>query len=92
MKAFARFKNGIWWMDLVYLDKLAIDNNDVKYLLVQQNLFDRTVDAKGMKTKGSKRTVRAIVTMITQKNPPKKFWDDTVTEFAEECKKLCKQE
>ena len=67
MKAIARFKNGIWWMDLVYLDKLGIDNNGVKYLLVHQNLFDGTVDAKGMKTKGSKRTARAIVTTITPK-------------------------
>ena len=51
MKAFARFKNEIWSMDLAYVDKLAKDDNGVKYLLVRQNLFDRTVDAKGMKTK-----------------------------------------
>ena len=38
-------------MDLAYVDKLAKDNNGVKYLLVRQDLFDRTVDAKGMKEK-----------------------------------------
>ena len=54
MKAFARFKNEIWCMDLQYIVKLAKDNNGVKYLLVRQHLFDRTVDAKGMKTKNSK--------------------------------------
>ena len=72
MKVFARFKNEIWCMDLAYVDKLAKDNSGVKYLLVRQVLFDRTVDARGMKTKDSKDTVRAFLTMITKKNRPKK--------------------
>ena len=38
-------------MDFAYVDKLAKNNNSVKYLLVRQDLFDRTVDAKRMKTK-----------------------------------------
>ena len=71
MKAFARLKNEIWCMDMAYVDKLAKDINGVKYLLVR--LFDRTVDAKGMKTKDSKQTVRAFSTMITKKNRPEKL-------------------
>ena len=67
MKAFAIFRNEIWCMDLAYVDKLAKDNNGVKYLLVRQDLFDRTVDAKGMKTKDSKKILRAFLTMITKK-------------------------
>ena len=51
MKAFARFKNEIWCMNLAYVDKLAKDNNGERYLLVRQDLFDRTVDAKGIKIK-----------------------------------------
>ena len=74
MKAFARFENEIWCMDLAYVDKLAKDNNGVKYLLVREDLFDRTVDAKGMKTKDSKETVGAFLTMITKKNRRKKSW------------------
>ena len=50
MKAFARFRNEIWCMNLVYVDKLAKENNGVKYILVRQDFFDRTVNAKGMKT------------------------------------------
>ena len=73
MKAFARFKNETWYMDLAYVDKLAKDNNGVKYLLFRQDLFDRTADAKGMKTKDSKETIRAFLTIITKKNRPKKF-------------------
>ena len=72
MKAFARFKIEFWCMDLAYVDKLAKDNNGVKYLLVRQDLFDRTVDAKGMKTKDSKETVRAFLTMITKKESTQK--------------------
>ena len=72
-KAFARFKNEIWCMDLAYVDKLAKEKNGVKYLLVRQDLFDGTVDATGMKTKDSKETIRAFLTMITKKIDPKKF-------------------
>ena len=68
MKAFAGFKNEICCTDLAYVDKLAKDNNGVKYLLVRQDLFDRFVDAKGMKSKSSKETVRTVLTMITKKN------------------------
>ena len=92
MKAFARFKNQVWCMDFAYVDKLAKDNNGVKYLLVRQDLFDRTVGAKGVKTKDSKETVRAFLTMITKKNRPKKIWVDKGTEFAGEFKKLFKAE
>ena len=72
MKAFARFKNEISCMDLAYVDKLAKDKNRVKYLLVCQDLFDRTVDAKVTKTKDSQEMVRAFLIMITNKNRPKK--------------------
>ena len=79
-------------MDLAFVDKLAKDNNGVKFLLVRQNLFDRTVDAKGMKTKDSKETVRTFSKMITKKNRPKKIWVDQGTELAGESKKFCSAE
>ena len=82
MRAFARFRNKIWSLDLAYVDKLAKDNNGVKYLLVCQNLFDRTVNAKGMKTKDSQETVTAFSSMITKRNRPKKIWVDKRSEFA----------
>ena len=90
MKAFARFKNDFWCMDLAHVDKLAKGNNGVKYLLVRQDLFDRTVDAKGMKSKDSKETVRAFLSMITKKNRPKEIWVDKGTEFAGEFKSYAK--
>ena len=80
IKAFARFKNENWCMDLVYVDKLAKDNNGVKYILVRQDLFDRNEDAKEMKTTDSKETVRAFLTMVSKKNQSTKFWVDKGTE------------
>ena len=79
-------------MDLAYVEKLTKDNNGVKYFLVRQDLFDRTVDAKGMKTKDSKETVRVFLFMITKKNRPKKIWVDKGAEIAGEFKKLSKAE
>ena len=38
-------------MDLARVDKPANDNNVLKYLQLRQDLFDRTVDAKGTKKK-----------------------------------------
>ena len=92
MRAFARFRNEIWCMDLAYVDKLSKENNGVKYLLVSQDLFDRTVNAKGMKTKDSQETVKAYSSMITKRNRPKKFWVDKGTEFAGAFKKFCTAE
>ena len=86
---FARYKKEIWFMDLAYVDKLAKDNNGVKCLLVRRDLFDRTVDAKRMKTKDSKETVKTFPKMITKKNRPKKIWVNQWTEFAGDLKKFC---
>ena len=55
-------------------------------------MFVRTVDAKGMKTKDSKETVKTFSKMITKKNRPKKIWVDHDTEFAGEFKKFCRAE
>ena len=92
MRAFARFRNRIWCMDLACVDKFAKENNGVKYLLVRQDLFDRTVNAKGMKTKDSQETVKAVSTMITQRNRPKKIWVDKGTALAGAFKKFCAAE
>ena len=88
LRAFARFRNEIWCMDLAYVDKLAKENNGVKYLLVRQDLFDRTVNAKETKTKGSQETVKAFSSMITKRNRPKRICNDKGTEFAAAFKKF----
>ena len=59
-------------MDLTFVNKLANENNSVKYPLVLQDLYDRTVDAKKMKTEDLKETACALLTKITEKNRFKK--------------------
>ena len=79
-------------MDLVYVDKFAKEYNGVKLLLVRQDLFDRTVNAKGMKTKDSQETMKAFSSMITKRYRPKKNWVDKGTEFAGAFKNFCAAE
>ena len=92
VRAFARFRNEFWCMDLGYVDKLAKENNGAKYLLVRQDLIDRTVNADGMKTKHSQETVKAFSSMITKRNRPKKIWVDKGTEIAGAFKQFCTAE
>ena len=89
MRAFARFRNEIWCMDLALVDKLAKDNDGIKYLLIRQVMFDWTVDAKGLKTKDSKEIVEIFSKMITKNNRSKKIWVVQGTEFAGDFKKFC---
>ena len=70
IKAFARFKVEVWYKNRACVDKLANDKNVVNYLLVHQDRFHRTVDAKGMKTKDSKETVRALLTISYRYKKP----------------------
>ena len=71
MRAFARFRIEVLYMDFAYVDKMAKENDGVNYLLVRQDLFDRTVNAKRMKTKDSQETVKVFSSIITKRNRPK---------------------
>ena len=71
---------------------MAKENNGVKYLLVRQDLFDRTLNAKGMKTKDSQETVKAFSSVITNRNRRKMIWVDKGTDFAGAFKKFCAAE
>ena len=55
-------------------------------------MFDRTVYARGIKTKDSQETVKAFLPMITKRNRTKKIWVDKGTEFAGAFKKFCAAE
>ena len=79
-------------MDSAYIDRLAKEKNGVKFLLVRRDLFDRTVNAKAMKTKDSQETVKAFSSMIRKRIRPKKIWVDKITEVAGAFKKFCAAE
>ena len=92
IRAFARFRNENWSMYFAYVDKFAKENNGVKFILIRQDLFDRTVNAKGMKTKDFQETVKAFSSMITKRTRPKMIWVDKGTELAGVFKKFCTAE
>ena len=71
---------------------MAKKNNGVKYLLVRQDLFERSVKSKGMKTKNSQKTVKTFSSMIIKSNRPNNIWVDKGTEFAGTFKKFCTAE
>ena len=75
-------------MNFAYVDKLAKKNNVVKYLLVRQDLFDKTVNAEGMETKDSYETVKAFSSMITKRNRPNDTWVDKGQNLLERAKKI----
>ena len=92
LKAIARFRIEVWWLDLAYADKQAEDKKGVTFLLVRQNLIERSVDAKRTETNESKVTLRALLKMITKQNWPEKDWVDRGKNFAGEFKKVCSAE
>ena len=85
--AFSRLKKELWCMDLAYVDKLAKDKNGVKYLLVCQHLFDRTIDAKGRKRKDAREIVLAFFNYDYTRKSTQKIWMVQGTETAGEYKK-----
>ena len=76
MKAFARTEKETWRTDLAYVDEPANDNKCIKHLLVREDLFDRSEDAKGRKTKDSNEITWVCVTKNKQNIPSRENWVD----------------
>ena len=89
MKGFAQVHNENSRMHLTYVDWIAQDNNGLKYLVVPQDLFDRVVDAQGLKRKSPKEIVWAIPTINTKKSTQEN-WVNMCTEYAGDFQKHCK--
>ena len=92
MRAFGRFRNEYWFIDFAYVDNLAREINGIKFSLVRQDLFGRTVNAKGMKTKDSQETVKTFSSKVTKRNLSKNIWVDKGTKFAGAFKIFCAAE
>ena len=88
LQAFAKFINEIWCMDLAFVDKLASQNNGVKYLLVAVDVFLRFIRVQTLKTKYAKDALQAFKKMISRKNTPEKLCIDKGTEYGGILKKL----
>ena len=80
----------IWSLDLVFVDKLAQYNHDVKYQLVAVECMSRYLRVQRLKSKYATTTAEAFKIMITTKQP-KKVWVDKGTEFKGFFEALCKK-
>ena len=48
-------------MNLAFIENLAGDKDGDKYLFIDRDMFDRTRDTRGKKTKGSKDFLKTIL-------------------------------
>ena len=93
-KRFPRLKviacdiNEIWSIDLACVDKLAKNNNGVKYFLVAVDVLSRKLRVQPMRTKGAEETAKTFDRMIT-KTKPLKVWSDKGTELKRVFKNFC---
>ena len=78
----------IWFVDLAFVDKLAMYNRVVKYLLVAVDCLARYLRVEPLKTRYATETAEAFNKMIKHKQPKKVLVDDS-TEFLGAFKALC---
>ena len=90
LKVIAYDINEIWSLDLAYVDKLAKENKDVKYLLVAVDCLSRYLRVEPLKSKYATTTADAFKKMIKNKQP-KKVWVDAGTEFKGSFSTLCQK-
>ena len=90
LKVIAYDINEIWSLDLAYVDKLAKENKDVKYLLVTVDCLSRYLRVEPFKSKHATTTADAFKKMIKSKRP-KKVWVDAGTEFKGSFSTLCQK-
>ena len=71
LKAVAYRINEIWSVDVAYMDKVAEQNNGVKYLQLAVDVLSRYLRVQPMKALYAKDAVRALKKMIKQKKTRK---------------------
>ena len=90
LKVIAYEINDIWSLDLAYVDKLAKENKDVKYLLVAVDCLSRYLRVEPLKLKYATTTADAFKKMIKSKRPIK-LWVDASREFKGSFSNLCQK-
>ena len=90
LKVIAYNINEIWSLDLAYVDKLAKENKDERYLLVAVDCLSRYLRVEPLKSKYATTTADAFKKMIKSKRP-KNVWVDAGTEFKGSFSTLCQK-
>ena len=65
-----RMKFSVWTWHML---KNWQGNSGTKYMLVRQDVFNETIDVRGLKTMDSKEVVRAVAHEITKRKRPQKI-------------------
>ena len=87
LKVIVKDINEIWSLDLAYVDNLAKNNRDVKYLMVAVDCLSRYLRVEPMKTKFATEAADAFKKLIKHKQP-EKVWVDDGTDFFVAFKRL----
>ena len=90
LKVIAYDINEICSLDLAYMDKLAKENKDVKYLLAAVDFLSLYLRFEPLKPKYATTTADAFKKMIKNKQP-KKVWVDAGTEIKGSFSSLCQK-
>ena len=73
LQAFSKYINEIWCLNLAFLDKLASQNNGVKYLLFAVDIISRFFRVQTRKTEYVKDTSQAFRKTISRKKTSQAF-------------------
>ena len=84
----------IWSGDLAFMDKLAKENDGVKYLFVCVDVLSRFTFVQSMKSKTAAAAKEAFQKMLRSTNGrrPQKLWVDQGTEFSGVFKRFCTEQ
>ena len=91
LQAFCNYINEIWCMDLAFVDKLASQNNGVKYLLVAVDIFFEICQSSNNENKSCQRHFTNFHKKISRIKTPEKLWVDKRTEHGGTFKKFCEE-
>ena len=84
--------NDIWCMDIAYVDKIAMPNDGVKFLLVCEDVLSRYLRVEPLKRLTSVNVKYSLVAMLNECPTvhPYKIWTDQGREFDGNFRKFCK--
>ena len=67
LQAFSNYINDVWCMDLVFVDKLAKQNNGIKYLLIAVDVYFKISQSSNNEIKICQRYFACFQKVISQK-------------------------
>ena len=89
LKVVSNHIDGIWSVDIAYVDKLAKYTHGVKYLRVAVDVLSRKLGVEFIRRKYAEETAKSYAPMII-KTKHQSVWSDKVAEFRGAFERFCK--